>query len=78
MTDEQMRKLKETIVGVGQILEEKIDRIDFKTEDLRRELSSAESTLSEVQDQNSSILQEIEEVKAWCQAIKASQEKNED
>ena len=78
MADAQMRKIKETIVSVGQILEEKIDKIDFKIEDLRRELSSTEGTLSEVRDQNSSILQEIEEVKAWCQAIKALQEKKED
>jgi dynactin complex subunit len=59
---------------VGQILDEKIDKIDFKIEDLRRELSYAESTLSEVQDQNNSVLEEIEGVQAWCQAIKALQE----
>lgn len=50
MTEEQFKELKKFIVEVGKILDEKLNVIAFKLDNLQREVEYIESTVGETRD----------------------------
>jgi archaellum component FlaC len=73
MTPEQLKEMKETIVGVATVLDEKLDAINFKLDEIHRAIQDADSSTTEVGDQTDEILEKVEEIKEWCLAIRKQQ-----